>query len=86
MFLLTFPYIGLLRANFMRPAASRLLLSRFLPYPLGSLRCRSLWKQKPLASGCPKKMGQEKGEQFRSYLYVKWNSFGLRFARRRFRH
>src|SRR6267378_8541585 len=29
--------------------------------PLGSLR-RSLWKQKPLASGCPKKMGQEKGE------------------------
>ena len=36
--------------------------------------------------GAPKKMGQEKGEQFRSYLYVKWNSFGLRFARRRFRH
>jgi len=35
MFLLTFPYIGLLRANFMRPAASRLLLSRFLPYPIG---------------------------------------------------
>src|SRR6266436_9943944 len=32
--------------------------------PLGSLRLssRSLWKQKPLASGCPKKMGQEKGE------------------------
>jgi hypothetical protein len=28
----------------------------------------------------------EKGEKFMSYLYVKWNSFGLRFARRRFGH
>ncbi len=47
---------------------------------------RSLWEQRPLASECPRKMGQEKGEKFMSYLYVKWNSFGLRFARRRFGH
>ncbi len=45
----------------------------------------------PLALGAaasrfcvPQENGQEKGEQFMSYLYVKWNSFGLRFARRRF--
>jgi hypothetical protein len=32
-------------------------------------------------------MGQEKGENsVMSYLYVKWNSFGLRVARRRSRH
>jgi hypothetical protein len=31
-----------------------------------------LWKQQPLASGCPKKMGQEKGENsVMAYLYVK---------------
>ncbi len=34
----------------------------------------------------PQKNGAEKGHIFMSYLYVKWNSFGLRFARRRFRH
>src|SRR5260370_17702308 len=28
----------------------------------------SLWEQRPLASGCPRKMGQEKGEKFMSYL------------------
>src|ERR1700731_3912266 len=37
------------------------------------------------ALGCPKEMGQKK-ENHIMYLYVKWNSFGLRFARRRFRH
>src|SRR5882724_1737587 len=38
---------------------------------LGSLpECsRSLWEQRPLASGCPKKMGQEKGEKF-SCIYM----------------
>src|SRR5205807_1688159 len=28
----------------------------------------SLWEQRPLAFECPRKMGQEKGEQFMSYL------------------
>src|SRR5258705_303945 len=39
-----------------------------------------------LAFGCPGKNGAEKGDIFMSYLYVKWNSCGLRFARRRFGH
>jgi hypothetical protein len=30
--------------------------------------------------------GAEKRDIFMSYLPVKWNSFGLRFVRRRFRH
>src|SRR5258708_26361146 len=33
-FLLTFPYIGRLRGEFLRPAASALLLFRFLPKTL----------------------------------------------------
>jgi len=37
-------------------------------------------------SWVPQENGAEKGEKFMSYLYVKWNSFGLRFARRSFRH
>src|SRR5271169_2643113 len=38
--------------------------------------------KQPLASVCPKKMGQEKGEDSAmSYLYVKWNRSGLQFAR-----
>jgi hypothetical protein len=47
----------------------------------------------PLAVGAaasrfwvPQENGAEKGDIFMSYLYVKWNSFGLRFARRRSRH
>jgi len=32
----------------------------------------------------PQKNGAEKGDIFMSYLYVRWNSFGLRLARRRF--
>src|SRR6266480_1808132 len=28
---------------------------------------RSPWEQRPLASGCPRKMGQEKGEKLMSY-------------------
>src|SRR5260370_40634920 len=28
----------------------------------------SLWEQRPLASGCPRKMGQEQGEKFMAYL------------------
>ena len=39
-----------------------------------------------LAFGCPRKNGAEKGDIFMSYLYVKWNSFSLRFTRRRLRH
>ena len=56
--------------------------------PLGSLpECsRSLWKQQPSLFGAPGKWGKKKEIQNMSYLYVKWNSFGLRFARRRFRH
>src|SRR6266852_1187939 len=46
---------------------------------LGSLpECSlSLWKQKPSLLGAPEN-GAEKGDIFMSYLYVKWNSFGLR--------
>jgi hypothetical protein len=33
-----------------------------------------------VAFGCSRKMGQMKEKEM--YLYVKWNSFGLRFARR----
>jgi hypothetical protein len=62
----------------MRPAASRVLLSRLLlngtgpshkaPARLGSSGLSLM--------SAPGKMGQEKGEKFMSYLYVKWNSFG----------
>ena len=38
-----------------------------------------------LTLGAPEKWGR-KGDIFMSYLYVKWNSFALSFARRRFRH
>ena len=34
----------------------------------------------------PQKNGAEKGDIFMSYLYVKWNSFGTRVARRRSRY
>jgi len=36
----------------------------------------SLWKQKPSLLGAPEN-GTEKGDIFMSYLYVKWNSFGV---------
>src|SRR6267142_4191994 len=61
----------------LRPAPSRLLLSRFLPTNLLKKRrrflvslpksSRSLWEQHPLASGCLRKMGQEKGEKSCTY-------------------
>jgi len=38
---------------------------------------RSLWKQKPSLLGASEN-GAEKGDIFIFYLYVKWNSFGLR--------
>jgi hypothetical protein len=46
------------------PAASRLLLSRFRPYPIGfpPIKQPLALEAAALASGCPKKMGQEKGE------------------------
>ena len=46
----------------------------------------TLAERPPLGASWYDKSGQEKGEKFMSYLYVIWNSFGLRFARRRFRH
>jgi len=47
-----------------RPAASRLLLSRFRPYPIGfpPIKQPLALEAEALAFGCPKKMGQEKGE------------------------
>jgi hypothetical protein len=46
---------------------------------------RSLWEQYPLASGCPNYKGRNR-RNIMHIIYVKWNSFGLRFARRRFGH
>jgi hypothetical protein len=48
------------------------LLHRWVPFDKAAARFGS---QQPLASGCPKKMGQKKEIQ-KSYLYVKWNNFG----------
>jgi len=70
--------LGTASGEFLRPAASRLLLSRCLPYLLGSLpECsRSLWEQPPSLLGAPEN-GAEKGDLKMSYIiYVKWNSFG----------
>jgi hypothetical protein len=77
-------FLGTASGEFLRPAASRLLLSRFLPritrVPPG-MQPLALGAA-ALAFGCLRKMGQKKEKHM--YLYVKWNSFGLRFARRRF--
>jgi len=74
MFLLTFPYIGLLRAN----SCARQL--RGFCFPGSSRRAQVPPIKHPLALGAaasrfwvPRKMGQEKGEKFMSYLIVKWN-------------
>ena len=76
---------ALLQANSCVPQPRGFCFPRFALTPLGSLpqSSRSLWKQKPSLLGAPEN-GAEKGDIFMSYLYVKWNSFGLRFARRRF--
>ncbi len=49
--------------------------------------------KQPLALGAeatrfcvPQENGAEKGEVSMSYLYVKWNSFSVRFTRRRLSH
>jgi len=72
-----------------------LLLFRFLPkniqehprrFSVPLPKCRpSPWEQTPLAFECPNYEGRKWRKNAMS-LYVKWNSFGLRFPRRRFRH
>jgi hypothetical protein len=65
---------------------TRLLLSRFHPHwvPPKADACLRLHAPRSLVP--QRKRGREKGKNKMSYLYVKWNRFGLRFARRRFRH
>src|SRR5258705_1174654 len=72
--------------QFLRPAASRLLLSRFLLNGTGpSHKAPARLGSSGLSlRGAPGKWGKKKGEKLMSYLYVKWNSFELRIARRRF--
>src|SRR6266704_4143912 len=84
------PFLGpLLRAN------SCVLRLRGLCFPGSALNSIGFPPiKRPLALEaeatrpvCPKKMGQEKGENSAmSYLYVKWNSFSVRFTRRRLSH
>jgi single stranded DNA-binding protein len=64
-----FLFLGTASGSFLRPAASRLLLSRFLPENMGSLpECsRSLWKQKPSLLGASGKRGKKRRNKM-SYL------------------
>lgn len=84
--------LGTASGEFLRPAASCLLLFRFLPKKLREQlrsffvplpKCRpSPWEQSPLAFECP----NYKGRKWRNevmYVYVKWNSFQCGVARQR---
>jgi hypothetical protein len=55
-------FLGTASGEFLRPAGSRLLLSRFLPRNLGSLpECsRSPWEQWPSLWGAPGKWGKKR--------------------------
>src|ERR1700719_148786 len=68
-------FLGTASGQFLRPAASRLLLSRFRPYTVGFPPGKQplALEAAALAFGCPRKMGQKKRKQ-----NVTWNSFGLR--------
>jgi len=72
------PLIFLLRAKFLRPAASQLLLFRFPPYTIGfpPIKQPLALEAEALAFGCPRKMGQKKETFFMSYLIVSWNRSG----------
>src|SRR5437667_12870772 len=68
-------FLGTASGQFPRPAASRLLLSRFLPNNTGpSHKAPARLGSSGLSLLGARKMGQETGEKFMSYLYVKWNS------------
>ena len=53
------------------------------PPTMQTLACDST---PPRSLSCLKENGAERKVNKMSYLYVKWNSFGLRPARQRFRH
>src|SRR6266567_8338178 len=75
-------FLGTASGQFLRPAASRLLLSRFLPNGTGpSHKAPTRLGSSGLSlSGAPGKWGKKKEKKFMSYLYVKWNSFGGGFS------
>ena len=63
---------ALLRANFLRPAGSRLLLSRFRPPTIGfpPIKQPLALEAEATRFWCPKKMGQEKGENSSKSYYM----------------
>src|SRR5437763_15457172 len=69
-------FLGTASGQFLRPAASRLLLSRFLPNGTGpSHKAPGRLGSSGLSLlGAPEKWGKKKENKFMSYLYVKWNS------------
>src|SRR6266481_8613635 len=71
-------FLGTASGQFLRPAASRLLLSRFRPYPIWvpSDKAAVRFGSRSHRFWVPQQNGAEKGDIFMSYLYVKWNSLG----------
>jgi len=77
-FLLTFPYIGLLQANSCVLQLRAFCFPGSIPHSIGfpPIKQPLALEAEALAFVCPRKNGAEKGDIFMSYLIVSWNRFG----------